>query len=129
MNRKTIQTLIGLISVGLSSQANAGGLYLYEIGTEDLGLANAGSAARAQDASTVATNPAGMTRLEGKQLVVGVQALYGDVEYDLDNPNLKGPGNVVGWLPGLSTFYSQSISDDLKVGVALIRQLWTQPRF
>jgi long-subunit fatty acid transport protein len=35
----------------------------YEIGTEDVGLAGAGQAARAQDASTIVTNPAGMTRL------------------------------------------------------------------
>ena len=47
--------------------ASAGGLLLYEIGTEDVGLASAGYTARAQDASTVFTNPAGMTRLEGSQ--------------------------------------------------------------
>ncbi|MGB3211421.1 MAG: outer membrane protein transport protein [Desulforhopalus sp.] len=119
MNSKTLQSLIGLLCVGLTSQAHGGGLYLYELGTEDLGLAGAGSAARAQDASTVATNPAGMTHLDGSQLVVGAQMLYGDLEYSLDDPNLKGPGNVVGWLPGLSTFYSHSVSDDLKVGAAL----------
>ncbi|MBU1233828.1 MAG: hypothetical protein KKD01_04695 [Proteobacteria bacterium] len=56
MNSKIIQPIIGLVLLGFTSQANAGGLYLYEIGTEDLGLANAGSAARAQDASTVASN-------------------------------------------------------------------------
>ena len=40
---------------------------LYEVGTADVGLAAAGYAARAQDASTVLTNPAGMTRLDGNQ--------------------------------------------------------------
>jgi long-subunit fatty acid transport protein len=48
--------------------------FLSEIGTPDLGLASAGSAARAQDASTVFTNPAGMTRLDETQLMVGVEA-------------------------------------------------------
>ena len=43
---------------------------LYEIGTPDLGLAAAGYAARAQDAATVLTNPAGMTRLDKSQLLV-----------------------------------------------------------
>ena len=42
----------------------AGGLLLYEVGTADIGLASAGYNARAQDASTVFTNPAGMTKLE-----------------------------------------------------------------
>ena len=105
--------------MGLTSQAQAGGLYLYEIGTEDLGLANAGTAARAQDASTVAGNPAGMTRLDGDQLTLGAQVLYGDLPYKLDNPYLEEPGNVVGWLPAASSFYSHSISDDFKVGMAL----------
>ena len=50
---------------------SAGGLLLYEIGTEDVGLASAGYTARAQDASTVFTNPAGMTRLDGSQLTAG----------------------------------------------------------
>ncbi|NJN47426.1 MAG: hypothetical protein HC808_14195 [Candidatus Competibacteraceae bacterium] len=42
-----------------------GGLIAYEVGTADVGLASAGNGARAQDASTVFTNPAGMTRLQG----------------------------------------------------------------
>jgi len=112
-------SFVSIVFLGLVSQANAGGLYLYEIGTEDLGLANAGVAARAQDASVIAGNPAGMTRLDGNQLVVGAQMLYGDVSYELNNPILEGPGNVVGWLPGGSAFYSHSVSDDLKMGIAM----------
>ena len=60
--------VIALCAGALSSgQAAAGGLTLYEVGTADVGLASAGYNARAQDASTVLTNPAGMTRLEGTQ--------------------------------------------------------------
>ncbi len=47
----------------LSPATQASALYFYEIGTEDAALAGAGQAARAQDASTIVTNPAGMTRL------------------------------------------------------------------
>ena len=43
----------------VASSVQAAGLYLYEIGTPDLGLAAAGRAALAQDASTVVGNPAG----------------------------------------------------------------------
>jgi long-chain fatty acid transport protein len=119
MKRNIIKPLVGLIFLGLAGQANAGGIYLYEMGTEDVGLANAGSAARAQDASVVANNPAGMTRLQGDQVTFGLQALYGDVEYTLNDSNEKNAGNVVGWLPGGSAFYNHSFSDDLKFGVAL----------
>lgn len=34
----------------------AGGIYMYEIGTSDLGFAAAGTAARAEDASTLFAN-------------------------------------------------------------------------
>lgn len=119
MKNKSIIPFVSLILMGTASLAHAGGLYLYEIGSEDLGLAGAGTAARAQDASTVFSNPAGMTRLDGKQLTLGAQVLYGDLPYELDHRYLEGPGNVVGWLPAASSFYSHSISDDFKVGLAL----------
>jgi len=48
-----------------SQQAWAGGLMLYEIGTDNAGLANAGAAARAQGPSTIASNPAGLSYLPG----------------------------------------------------------------
>jgi long-chain fatty acid transport protein len=98
----------------------AGGIYMYEIGTSDLGFAAAGTAARAEDASTLFANPAGMTRLAGDQMTLGAQALYGGVEYELDGQGaLTGsdPGNVIGWFPGASAFYSHSVSDKLKVGI------------
>ena len=44
--------------------AHAGGLWLYEQGTPDVGTANAGMAARAEDAATAFANPAGMTWLD-----------------------------------------------------------------
>ena len=105
--------------------AHAGGLYLYEVATPDLGFAGAGTAARAEDASTVYSNPAGMTRLSGNQLSTGAQLLYGGVDYSV-NANSQAqqtfgggsPGNVVGWMPGASLFYSHSISNDLKIGLA-----------
>ena len=105
--------------------AHAGGLYMYEVATSDIGFAGAGTAARAEDASTVYANPAGMTRLAGKQLTVGAQALYGSFDYKVNDQSLAqqnfgggSPGNVVGWMPGASLFYSHSIDDRLKVGIA-----------
>jgi len=119
MKKRIVQSAVLLSLLGVACQSQAGGLYLYEIGTEDLGLANAGSAARAQDASIIVNNPAGMTRLEGNQFTAAAQLLYGDLDYSLNDASLHGPGNVVGLLPGGSAFYSQSINDDLKLGVGL----------
>ena len=105
-----------------TSQALAGGLWTYEVGTDDVGLASAGYGARAQDASTVLTNPAGMTRLDGTQVMVGAQALYGDLSLSM-NPVRAGfsaggdnGGNPIGWFPGGSFFISHSITPDFKIG-------------
>ena len=120
--RKQLRRGIIVAALGVPALAQAGGLYLYEVGTSDLGFAGAGTAARAEDASTVYANPAGMTRLSGNQLVVGGQVLYGKADYELDGTGLLGagdPGNVIGWLPGGSLFYSHSISDRLKLGVGV----------
>lgn len=100
----------------------AGGLYMYEMGTSDLGFANAGSSARAEDSSTLYSNPAGMTRLKGDQITVSAQALYGNLKYEQDGAgvlNGSNPENAIGWLPGGSAFYTHSVDDNLKVGLGL----------
>ena len=88
-------------------QAQAGGLYLYELGTPDVGAAAAGWAARAQDASTVFTNPAGMTRLDKSELLVGIQPLYLQAEFSPDsNTTTSGPdGDASTWLPAGGLYY------------------------
>ncbi len=100
----------------------AGGLIMYELGTPDVGLASAGYAARAQDAGTIATNPAGMTRIQGSEFLLGTQALYGDVAFSKDaNTTTNGGngGNMVGWVPGASAFYVNEINPDLKIGMGV----------
>jgi len=65
-----------LAGVALAPQfAQAGGIELYEIATPDVGLASAGYAARAQDASTLFKNPAGMSLLQGSQLQAGLRVV------------------------------------------------------
>lgn len=109
-----------------SSSAIAGGLLLYEVGTADVGLASAGYSARAQDASTVLTNPAGMTRLEGSQVLLGGQVLWGNTKFSIGSgtsPALgSGDGGYAvgsnGWFPGGGAFLSYSVSPALKLGFA-----------
>lgn len=117
-----MQKILSQIACAMSllcvTQTFASGLYLYEVGTEDVGLAGAGQAARAQDAGTIVSNPAGLTRLQGDNLTLGGQALYGDAHYNLEGEG-KGPGNVIGWFPGASSFLSHSVNDDIKVGLGM----------
>jgi long-subunit fatty acid transport protein len=66
LHRTIGAAVIAVIDV-FGSRAIAGGLARYEISSRDAGLASAGYSARAQDATTVMTNPAGMVRLAGTQ--------------------------------------------------------------
>lgn len=116
MNKFTLP-LMGIVILCLTGQVQAGGLYLYEMGTSDIGFAGAGSAARAADASTIYSNPAGLSRLDGRQVVIGAQALYGNFNYQLNQGN--SPGNVVGWQPGGSIFYSQELDDSYSFGIGV----------
>ena len=109
-----------LISEMLSGQVFAGGLILYEMGTPDMGLASAGAGARAQDAGTIAWNPAGMTRIEGSEFLLGAQMLYGDAAFSQDeNTTVSGGdgGNIMGWFPMASAFYVNEFNSDLKFGL------------
>ena len=107
--------------------AAAGGLLVYEIGTTDVGLASAGYNVRAQDASTVFTNPAGMTRLEGNQFLAAGQLIWANTKFSIGSGTSATLGSddggyaagVGGWLVGGGGFYSYSVSPDLKLGLAL----------
>lgn len=120
----------------VSTQAIAGGIFLYEVGTEDVGLAAAGYAARAQDAATVLTNPAGMVRLDSDQVLVGTQVLYSNLKFSNDgsSPALgsNNGGSVIGgngWFPGGGLFVSHSISPDVKVGFAATSNFGTTLKY
>jgi len=99
----------------------AGGLYLYEIGTRDAGLASAGWAARAADAGTLATNPAGLARLTQPELIVGAQPLYLDLEFDPDdNTTVRGSdGDPASWIPSGGLFYARPVNDRWAWGVGV----------
>src|SRR5215472_8248394 len=120
MKTKNVLLLTALPGFSLLNQfALAGGIELYEIATPDVGLASAGYSARAQDASTLFKNPAGMSLLDGRQIQAGAQLLYGSVNFSPSQIPPQGGGdggNAVGALPGASFFYSQKLNDRVVIG-------------
>jgi long-chain fatty acid transport protein len=111
-----------LLALLIAPSTQAGGLYLYELGTPDVGAAAAGWAARAQDATTVFTNPAGMTRLKKSELLVGVQPLYMHMEFSPDsNTTTSGKdGDASTWLPAGGLYYVHNLMPKLKIGVSTV---------
>ncbi|HEU0282923.1 MAG TPA: outer membrane protein transport protein, partial [Gallionella sp.] len=76
--------------VVISGSAVASGFALIEQGGSGLGNAFAGGAAGAEDASTIFFNPAGMSRLSGKQIAVGGSVI---------KPSAKLAGTAAGLAP------------------------------
>jgi long-chain fatty acid transport protein len=109
--------------VMLSSRGAFGGaLELYETGAPDLGTASAGRAAMAADASTAATNPAGMTRLDRSQLLTAPGALLPSTNFDVAPETTKtggGGGNAGVFTPLGSFFFVYKLAERLRLGVAV----------
>ena len=128
MKRNTPLAIVGFALAGgalLPQSSMAGSIGLYEIATPDLGLASAGYAARADDASTLFKNPAGMSLLEGTQVQGGLQALYGSVSFtpDANTSTQLGTddgGNALGWLPGGSLFVVAPLGEKWRVGFGML---------
>ena len=104
-----------------SASAWAGGLYLYEVSNLDVATASAGWAARAQDASTILTNPAGMTRLTEPEMQVGAQALYLDINFDSDSKTTASgrSGDASDWLPAGGIYYVTAPVPELRLGFGI----------
>ena len=77
-------TFLLLVLISPSAYAQCGGLCLYEVGHPLQGASSAGAGAAAQDASTVLFNPAGMTRLQGNEVLLGTVLLFSDIRFNLN---------------------------------------------
>lgn len=107
------------LCLSLPASALGGGIMLYEIGSDNTGLANAGAAARAQGPATIASNPAGLSYLPGTQVSAGGQLLFGDLGFDVDGTSTAGGGdggNPLGLTPSASFFISQQLDERWTIG-------------
>jgi len=73
--RHGMKRAVGVAAILMAATTGAfgqgGGALIYENGAPDMGLSYAGHSARADDAATAFTNPAGMTRIQENQLILG----------------------------------------------------------
>lgn len=111
---------IALASFIAAQSTQAAGLWLHESGAEDLGVATAGRAATASDASIAGGNPAGMPLLtEQDSLTVTTQILYVNSRFDSDTQVNGGGdgGNAGGIVPTGGASYVHKYSEDLSFGL------------
>jgi long-chain fatty acid transport protein len=114
-------SFVAILGALLAARSVEGsGAILYEFGTPDVGLASAGWSARAEDASTLFKNPAGMSILQRSEVQLGAQLLYADMGFEPDaNTTVSGSdgGNPIGVFPGGGLFYVQKLPLNLSAGL------------
>ena len=80
--RRTLAAVVGALLATAAGQAGAAGFAIIEQGVSGLGNAYAGGAAAAEDATTVFFNPAGLTRIEGTQVVTAGHIIQPSAEFN-----------------------------------------------
>ncbi|HEX5392012.1 MAG TPA: outer membrane protein transport protein [Rhodocyclaceae bacterium] len=123
---QTKQKLLSALILGaFASGAGASGFQLIEQNASGLGNAYAGSAAVAENASTIFYNPAGMTELQGTQVSVGAALVKPSFKFKdegsstgaLANGGNGGDAGRWGTVPNF--YFSTAASKDLSFGVGV----------
>ena len=121
MNQMTMRALPALLMAVFSGTASAAAFQLWEQNASGLATAYAGSAAVADNASTVFFNPAGMTQLSGIQLSAGVTGVKPSFEFRNDGSSgLLGSGgnggDAGGWSTVPNAYFSVQLAPDWFLG-------------
>ena len=121
----SMKLIPALMLATLSGAASASGFQLLEQNASGIGNAYAGSAAVAENASTIYYNPAGMTQLQDREISGGISAV--DPSFNFHNKGshvdaLQGAGeggDAGGWAFIPNGYASWALNKDLYVGIGI----------
>jgi long-chain fatty acid transport protein len=121
----SLKLIPALLLVAFSGAASASGFQLMEQNASGIGNAFAGSAAVAENASTIYFNPAGMTQLKDHEVSVGVAAV--DPSFKFNNQGSStgtlgstgNGGNAGGWSAIPNAYMSWALTKDLYAGLGI----------
>ncbi len=123
--RTTMKLIPALLLVAFSGSASASGFQLLEQNLSGLGNAYAGSAAVAENASTIYFNPAGMTQLQDREVSGGLAAIGPSFKFKDKGSSvayLGGAGDggeAGGWAAVPNGYVSWALTKDLYVGLGV----------
>lgn len=124
MKMKTIARLMPLLALGLATgQASAAGFQLLEQNASGIGNAYAGSAAVAENASTIFFNPAGMTQLKDREVSAGLSIVRPTFKFKNDGSsvgtlaNAGNGGDAGSWAFLPNAYMSWALTKDLYLGI------------
>ena len=125
MKRTTLATLsaaLGTFAL-LPATSMAGALYFPEMSNaSESSYAGAGMVARANDAGTAFSNPAGMTLFDKPEMLAGGTGVYIEANFKTNDSNTAtGPDGKIGRriVPAGSFSYIRPMSDKLKLGLSV----------
>ena len=120
----TKRTVPAMLLLAFSGAASAAAFQLWEQNASGIATAYAGSAAVADNASTIFFNPAGMTLLPGIQVSAGVAGVA--PSYKFSNGGSSGllgaggdGGNAGGWSAVPNAYISWQLAPDWFVGLVV----------
>lgn len=123
-----VRLLPGLISMAFAGTAAASGFQLIEQNASGIGNAYAGSAAVAENASTIFYNPAGMTQLQAREVSMGLSLVKPSFKYSNKGSTvptagpftLSGDGGDGGsWAALPNAYLSWALNKDLYLGLGM----------
>jgi long-chain fatty acid transport protein len=128
--RFLVCAVVALAAILCAGYAGAAGFQLFEQNASGIGNAYAGSAAVAENASTIFFNPAGMTKLQAQEISVGASAVKPSIKFSntgSTNPVAFGGGPVSGtdggdaggWNLIPNAYMSSVLTKDLYVGIGV----------
>lgn len=121
MNKMMSRTLPILLLAAFSGAASAAAFQLWEQNASGLGTAYAGSAAIADNASTIYFNPAGMTQLPGLQLSAGMTGIGPSYKFQNGGSTAGGSngGDAGGWATVPNAYFSAQLSPNWFLGLGI----------
>jgi long-chain fatty acid transport protein len=119
--------LLGIGALFPFSDARASGFALNEMSAAGVGNAHAGGAAAAEDLSTIYFNPAGLTRLPGRQFMAVGSLIQTSVKFEnrrsisaAGTPLTGGNGGDGGaWSPVPALYYAMDLRPRLRFGIGV----------
>jgi long-chain fatty acid transport protein len=123
-HRFAVRAIPALLVCAASGYAGAAGFALIEQNASGIGNAYAGSAASAENASTIYFNPAGMTKLREREFSAGIAAVRPSLKFSDGGSNIgtataSGAGDAGDWAAIPNAFASWNAAKNWYVGVGI----------